>query len=178
MQLHSGRTCTQCGLAKGVEHFSWKDGGKRLTSRCHECMRLNYHENPTRARERAIAYHRAHRARISIQQRDRRKSHLPARLVLDAKKRAKERGLPFDLVTGDIVVPERCPILGLLLVVGEGRCNANSPTLDRVRPELGYVRGNVIVISHRANTIKSDATPEELRLVADYAATLAAREAA
>lgn len=48
----------------------------------------------------------------------------------------------------------------------------NSPTLDRIRPDLGYVKGNVIVISGRANRIKSDATIEELRDIASFYATL------
>lgn len=41
-------------------------------------------------------------------------------------------------------------------------------SLDRIVPSLGYVPGNVAVISHRANRIKSDATADELRAVADW----------
>ena len=40
--------------------------------------------------------------------------------------------------------------------------------LDRVRPEAGYTKGNIRVISFRANRLKSDAKPDELRLVLDY----------
>ena len=45
-----------------------------------------------------------------------------------------------------------------------------TPSLDRINPKLGYVKGNVQVISWRANNIKRDATAEELRLVADFVA--------
>ena len=41
-------------------------------------------------------------------------------------------------------------------------------SLDCIIPELGYVPGNVAVISRRANTIKNDATIEELELVLAY----------
>lgn len=43
-----------------------------------------------------------------------------------------------------------------------------SPTLDRMVPSLGYVRGNVTVISAHANRIKSDASLAELRRVLRY----------
>jgi hypothetical protein len=87
-----------------------------------------------------------------------------------ARRRALKRGLPFDLTQVDIVVPSFCPALGIPLYRASGAAaqGPNSPTLDRIRPELGYVRGNVRVISARANQIKSDATPAELLQVACY----------
>jgi len=85
-----------------------------------------------------------------------------------ARKRAEEKGLDFNLTFEDIVIPDVCPMLGIPLVRAKGRVRSHSPTLDRIIPRKGYVRGNIQVISHRANTIKTDATAEELRLVADY----------
>lgn len=82
-----------------------------------------------------------------------------------AKQRADTKGLEFDLVSNDISIPEVCPILGILLVVGTGGICDGSPTLDRINPKLGYVRGNVQVISFRANTLKSNATLEELKTI-------------
>lgn len=87
-------------------------------------------------------------------------------LLHNAKARAKKLGQPCDLTLKDIVIPERCPLLGIPIKVGAGPLTGASPSLDRIRPSLGYVKGNVIVISFRANTIKSDSTPEELRLIA------------
>ena len=87
-----------------------------------------------------------------------------------AKKRAAERGIEFDIAVSDIIIPTHCPVLGIPLVIGEGRRGpaSSSPSLDRMHPELGYVRGNVTVISHRANIMKQDGTAEELRKVADW----------
>jgi hypothetical protein len=51
---------------------------------------------------------------------------------------------------------------------GAGGVTFNSPTLDRTIPDLGYVPGNIDIISQRANVIKNDATPEEVQMVADY----------
>lgn len=91
----------------------------------------------------------------------------------NAKARAARDGLPFTITRDDILIPSHCPILGLPLFPGKGRGGGdNSPSLDRIRNELGYVRGNVIVTSLRANRLKSDASIEELRDIASFYATL------
>ena len=90
------------------------------------------------------------------------------RMLWNARQRAKEFGVPFDLTKEDIVIPERCPLLGVKLRVADGQVDDNSPTLDRIIPWLGYVRGNVVVVSWRANRIKNDASAAELRQIADW----------
>ncbi len=90
-------------------------------------------------------------------------------LVLAAKSRSKKEGLPFDLDYKKLSVPTHCPVLGIPMVYAEGSRADGSPSLDRRRPELGYVQGNVVVISWRANHLKLDCTcGDELRRVADY----------
>ena len=81
------------------------------------------------------------------------------------KYRAAEKGLKFDITHKDLVIPEVCPILKipLELQLGKGRgLHPNSPSVDRINPKLGYIKGNVRVISARANLLKSDATITEL----------------
>jgi len=85
-----------------------------------------------------------------------------------AKVRAQEQGVPFSLTTKDFDVPNFCPILGIKLEPGEKKLWDGSPSLDKIIPSLGYVPGNVRVISMRANRIKQNATSEELRMIADY----------
>lgn len=92
-------------------------------------------------------------------------------LWYNARQRAKKFSVPFDLELEDVVIPEFCPVLGIPLeqtVQGRRGFHPNSPSIDRVIPEKGYVRGNVCVISNRANWIKRDATAAELRAIADY----------
>jgi hypothetical protein len=89
-------------------------------------------------------------------------------LVASAKARALRTGLTFELRVEDLTIPERCPALGLPLQVNDGRHQDNSPSLDRIDPKKGYVKGNVAVISYKANRIKQDATPEELEAVASW----------
>ena len=83
-----------------------------------------------------------------------------------AKKRAKHQGAVFNLDKADIAIPELCPLLEIPLIRGARKLGPNSPTLDRIDPNKGYIKGNVWVISHKANTIKSNATPEEILLLA------------
>ena len=94
--------------------------------------------------------------------------YISQRMLRAAKCRAKEKGVPFDLSESDITIPEVCPALGIPISISPGRATDNSPSLDRIIPALGYVRGNVRVISNRANRIKYDATLVELRAVVAY----------
>lgn len=75
-------------------------------------------------------------------------------MVSHARRRAKALGLLFNLTAADFTIPEKCPILGIPLRVNAGKVGGDSPTLDRKVPALGYVAGNVWVISHRANAMK------------------------
>lgn len=89
-------------------------------------------------------------------------------ILSNARKRAKQKGLPFDITEDDIPVPTFCPVLGIPLMVSNSKRQDNSPTLDRIIPELGYVKGNVMIISFKANRLKSNATPAEIQAVLDY----------
>ena len=68
----------------------------------------------------------------------------------------------------DIVIPKKCPVLGIRLRQWRGYPRPSSPSLDRIVPRKGYVPGNVCVISHRANMLKGDATWSELKKLARF----------
>ncbi|MBT9169104.1 MAG: hypothetical protein DDT19_02456 [Syntrophomonadaceae bacterium] len=93
-------------------------------------------------------------------------------LLANARKRAKKAGVPCTINLQDIVIPDVCPALGILLVRGRGKLCGGSPTLDRIVPSLGYVKGNIAVISHKANSIKQNATASEILSVAIWLAGL------
>lgn len=82
--------------------------------------------------------------------------------------RSKRDNIAFDLTEDDFIVPEYCPVLGIKLEFGLKRYSDNSPSIDRIDPTKGYVKGNVIVISRRANTIKNNATVDELFKIARF----------
>ncbi len=88
------------------------------------------------------------------------------KLLASAKRRAKNFDIQFDLKISDIDIPARCPVLGFPMSFDGPR--EYMPTLDRIIPALGYVVGNVAVISMRANRLKSDAALHELEAVSAY----------
>lgn len=95
--------------------------------------------------------------------------------MLNRARQAAKRGVPCNLESiEDIPYVTRCPVFGVELVVGTKQHNF-SPSLDKIRPELGYVKGNIIVVSFLANRIKSDATPEQIMAVAKFYKKLCAK---
>lgn len=100
-----------------------------------------------------------------IATRARRKAEPERELLYGAKNRALKFNLPFDLDLSDIIIPEVCPLLEITLCKGEGSVQTSSPSLDRIIPDKGYVKGNVWVISHRANMLKNSSSLEELELI-------------
>jgi len=98
------------------------------------------------------------------------KDRATASMWFNMRARARRLGVPFDLPKEELKIPEVCPILGIPLIrsAGSGTNSDNSPSVDRIVPEKGYVVGNVHVISFRANRIKNDATLEELIKITEY----------
>ncbi len=88
-------------------------------------------------------------------------------MLNNCRQRAKAKNIPCTITKEDIVIPDKCPVLGIKLERG-GSFKHNSPSVDKILPELGYVPGNVCVISYRANSIKTDATLEEVESVLNY----------
>jgi hypothetical protein len=86
------------------------------------------------------------------------------RLLRFAASRAQAKGVPYALTWPYVesIWPSACPYLGIPLKHGAGRPEHASPTLDRIVPGLGYVEGNVEVVSHLANAMKRDATTGQL----------------
>lgn len=102
-----------------------------------------------------------------IQKRKDYRNNIDTCMVGAARKRARKLGLPFNLTKEDIIIPELCPYLKIPLVISEtGVPTANSPSIDKIIPEQGYVRGNIRIISYKANLMKSNATIEELQTFA------------
>lgn len=95
------------------------------------------------------------------------RSKASERKILDrTKSRAQKRDIPFDLEVEDISIPEVCPVLQIPLIKGDPDA---TPSIDRIIPDLGYVKGNVRIISNRANMLKNNATLEELQLILEDA---------
>lgn len=93
---------------------------------------------------------------------------IQSQLYYSAKSRAKHLGLPFNIVKEDIIVPSCCPILGVKFTKEKGPTRSLNPSLDRLIPEKGYVKGNIAVISLKANMLKNDMSLETARKLVSY----------
>ena len=152
--------CKSCDLDRPIgDFYVWKTGYRRKI--CTECKRLK-----------AAKYREENRELTNLTARE---SHRRAKkerpksfFVYRAKQRAKKLGLPFNIDESDIVIPEFCPVLGIRLNSGGGDKEDSCPSIDRVIPEMGYIKGNVKIISKRANTIKSFGTISDHEKIIEY----------
>jgi hypothetical protein len=110
-----------------------------------------------------------HPAEYSQMQKNWRDRNKIACRIRAIRHRAKKNGTPFSITKEDVIVPSTCPILGIPLFYSHEDHSPNSPSIDRIIPDKGYVPGNIQVISMRANTIKHNATFLELVRVGEWA---------
>ena len=91
------------------------------------------------------------------------------KILRDVKYRCKKKGIEFDLKFEDLEIPDYCPVFGTEINYngGRGLCTC-SPTIDRLDPDGPYTKDNVMIVSYRANRIKSDASIPELCAVIQY----------
>lgn len=157
--------CSKCGTSKPLSCFyKNKNSPDKHTHWCKMCCRESgdlYYKKNTIA---VSAAHKKYRDNNPVKV----KIENVKRMLYSAKHRARMKGLPFNIDESDIVIPEVCPILKVDMLFSEGKMSRNSPSIDRIIPELGYVKGNVQVISWQANTLKNNATPSELILFAEW----------
>ena len=88
-----------------------------------------------------------------------------------AKFRAKGKGLPFNITIDYLlsIVTDSCPVFNTEFKFSGNKVARNeSPSLDRIDPSKGYVEGNLVVISNKANNIKSAYKSTDIFKVAEW----------
>jgi hypothetical protein len=127
---------------KGKKYYA--ENKDRILERTGKNSYEKYHQDPSAAMQK---------------QQEWKRNNIERYLVQSARARAKKQGVPFEITHTDIVVPPRCPYLDIELSPFSGW---STPSLDKIVPELGYVKGNIQVISTLANTMKNQASIEQL----------------
>ena len=137
------KTCRKCKKELSLDFFtidsSSKDGFQRT---CKECNRAK-----------CIEWNAKNKDSLTLNR---------------IKHRALYKGIAFDIDLSDITYPEKCPVFGFDLVRNYKVPQFNSPSVDRIDPSKGYVKGNVQVISQLANLMKQNATPVQLIQFAEW----------
>lgn len=156
------KQCTRCNKEKPLDHFRVVKATGKHHSWCQKCE---------------SSYHKERRGTqlVPVETQDaivdprESKELAMKRMLSSAKQRAKDKGLLFNIHYEDVQIPNLCPVLKIPLMPStDGNLNDNSPSLDRLIPYLGYTKGNVKVISMKANRIKTDATSNEIEAVLEY----------
>ena len=151
------KVCTKCGTEKEVTEFYTTRHGN-LEGKCMACRRSLNSE-----------WYRKNKTNVEVKRKEDRHADPVKHMLHRAKARAKREGLPFNLEHQDIEVPDVCPVLSIPLVIGEGSGGEDgSPSLDKFIPMLGYVKGNVSVISWRANSLKRNGTLAEMEALVTW----------
>jgi len=142
---------------------------------CAECVKLNYTKRKPRTLAELKQRYDADPEKFRRMERDRArrdpKRYWVKHVLKNAAARAERVGVPFGLTTEYVlsITPEVCPVFGTpFIFVGNGSVGPDSASLDRLVPARGYVPGNVVVISHFANTIKNNASAKEVARVAAW----------
>lgn len=127
--------------------------------------------HPERRREIMRDWYARNKTKASLGQVKYRKEQPLRYLITSGRRRAKKRGIDFSISIDDLTMPTHCPLLGVPIDPFSGNIDFH-PSLDRLDNTKGYVPGNVAVVSHRANRIKSDSTHSELLMMAESLARL------
>jgi hypothetical protein len=194
----TSKTCSKCKQLKQKSEFSRdKYSSNGYKASCKDCCNLYQRQNAGKhAAQKRIylkAYNERNKEVLAMKskrrsqekyQQDRGTMHQALRhLFCNAKARAQKNNLPFDLTIEwlETMVASHCPITlqpldWLKEQVVNGTASPNSPSIDKIKPELGYVQSNCAILSHRGNLIKSDGTIDEHRRVVQYMAAQQLRD--
>lgn len=172
------KVCKECGLEKSVDLF------RTHHHRCKACnaelaklyrKRIKDNETEEEKELRTTNHREYYRERMSDpairekktkQNQERYIKNPKLHMLHRAKQRAKKKGLEFSITLDDIEVPELCPVFKIPMIAGGD--SFNSPSLDRIDSSKGYTKDNIMVISYRANTLKNDATFEEIKMLFEF----------
>jgi|694.fasta_scaffold48727_7 hypothetical protein len=161
------KECKKCNTIKSVSEFypNASGGSGGYDAYCKIC-RYAYHRSRkdiiNKQRSEKMKVDALHREKVLSQKRASHKNNLERALLSRAKARAIKWGLLFDITIEDIIIPEKCPLLSIDIIPGSRGNYMNTPSLDRIDNDLGYVKGNIAVISMLANSMKNAASIELL----------------
>jgi|SRR6478609_7250853 len=189
------KKCTKCLIEKELtEFYNHKNSKDGKTEQCGACMLQHHYEYrqtdlfKDRVKSKEFKQKRKDWYKANIEERrtynnlwskenpeivkksklkqttkDRSQTH--NYLLGKAKSNAKAKNLEINITVDDIIIPEKCPYLNILLDP-QDRTRTYVPSIDRIDNSKGYIKGNIEVISALANRMKNNSSKEQLILFA------------
>ncbi len=163
-RMVAGRGCVEC------KKLSTKKWGNENREKMLDGKRKWAEKNPEKIKQYNKTSHIKNKITNKIKRNYDRSENPKKYLLYSAKSRAKKKELEFNITLTDFDIPSHCPVLNIPLMANVGGKTQKdySPTIDRINLSKGYVVGNIIVVSAKANRIKNDATPKEIMMVASF----------
>lgn len=151
------RTCLYCGNTFFVKKSKKETSRRKLF--CDDCNKLL---TPYQKKKIKMDKDPTYREHVLQGKRESHKRNIVHNMWKRAKSRAEKYGYDFNIEESDIIIPEVCPLLGIKIFCGDKDDYESSPSLDRIDNSKGYIKGNVWVISKKANSMKNSASAKEL----------------
>lgn len=160
---HTERKCSNCKIIKPIEEF-----GRHANNSRRMCCLVCYDKiTPQEQKRRDFLSLDNHKRLDRIYK----TSNCRLLMLKNARLRARKKNLDFNIELIDIIIPNICPVLGIEIKQNIGKSGDFSPSLDRVDNGKGYIKGNIRVISHKANSIKRDGKLEDFKMIINYIVT-------
>jgi hypothetical protein len=171
------KNCPHCKQTKPISDFSKRSDSKLgLMSWCRPCNRNKVKKWRLNNKEKCYAnmlkWKRKNKVKVSaIQKRYRSNNPLNVRstkMVCEARSKSLIKNLPFNIdfqYVYNLCKTGKCDITGIEFNTKSGK-NPYSPSLDRIVPKLGYIRGNVRVILWALNAFKNKWSDSEIYPIA------------
>lgn len=166
--LPNTKCCNRCRKYLPFDMFNKNSANKdKLSSHCKVCDKISQEKTKRKTVQQRLDYGRKYQA-------EKRKdfNYRIKMLVNASKQRARLKGIEHNITVEDVLelypVDGKCPVFGITLEFGNAGFRDNSPSIDKIDPNLGYTKDNIQIISWRANRLKVDATIEELELLLAY----------
>lgn len=165
------KICSKCNLEKEISEFhkdkGFKDGLYRWCKFCKKNYDKIYRQTD---KVKNLYKSENYKKNKLIYRKNRENEDRRHQMLNRSRNRAKKLNMDFNLSLEDIAIPKYCPILEIELCTkpyGErggkgGGFRENAPSIDRIDNLKGYIKGNVQVISMKANAMKYSASKNEL----------------
>lgn len=140
--------CRKCGDVKNIDEFQFGRKGQKYEykfSFCNECRKKQIYLNLNNDINKFLA-NRFHRMKLN----------------------AKKRDISFSISKDEFIAQYHnqnglCFYTDAKMICEVGSdLHRDSLSIDKIVPEKGYIRGNVVLTTHRINTCKNDLSLEEI----------------
>ena len=162
------KKCNRCNKLLPILSFSTnKSANDGLQSKCRDCDKQYQTKRRLENKDSLLEYGRNYTAN------KRKNFNYRLQMLLNASKQraskyTREHTITLEDIKNKYPIDGKCPVFGIDLQFNSTGFRDNSPSIDRIDSLKGYTVDNIQIISWKANSIKRNASLEELILLVNY----------